>query len=362
MKILHYIPSIDQAMGGTTAYMQLLAKPLGQIVELHVATHVSPQPVALENCTVHYVSASLLGGMQREWRGLLRDLKPDVVHVNGCWTPGCAVAQFVAQSEGVAVVLSPHGMLEPWIVSRHYWTRKLPALLLYQRRAVRRATLLHATAESERRNLLALGLNPRIEVVANGIEVENIQQKTSWQRRRRLLFLSRIHPKKGIDLLIRALGTLRDKLQGYTLDVAGEGDEEYIAELKQLTDTQGLSDTVHFAGGVYGSDKWQLFRTADLFVLPTHSENFGIVVAEALASGTPVLTTQGTPWHELEESRCGWWIELSQTNLATAIGQFLDLAEDELEQMGRRGRELVEAKYSSRQMAQELKRLYTTIF
>lgn len=358
MKILHYIPNIDRAYGGTTAYMQLLAAELGKLVELHVATHRSDNPVAMSCCEVHYVSASLLGGMKREWLDLLRRLRPDVVHVNCCWLPGCALVQKWAQRQGFKVVLTPHGMLEPWIMRRHYLTRKLPALALYQKAAVRRADMLHATAESEKANLLRLGYNDRVSVIANGIDVDGVAMKRSWRRSHEILFLSRVHVKKGINFLVEAVARLKDSMRGYTVCIAGEGDAAYVSELKEQCRSLGVQDMVRFVGGVYGDGKWDLFRRADVFVLPTHSENFGIVVAEALACGTPVITTKGTPWQDLERERCGWWTNIGTDALVDALRGFLSLSERELRQMGENGREMVEAKYSSRKTAGDMVAMY----
>ena len=118
--------------------------------------------------------------------------------------------------------------------------------------------------------------------------------------------------KKGINFLLEAVAQLKEQMEGYVIRIAGEGDDIYIDELKQLTVRLGISKLVIFEGGVYGNSKWELFRQADLFILPTHSENFGIVVAEALASGTPVVTTMGTPWSELESRRCAGGRKLVQ--------------------------------------------------
>lgn len=361
MKVLHFIPSIDRASGGTTAYMQLLATELGKRVELHVATRKSENMVEMKNCMVHCVGGTLLGGMKSEWARLLREIRPDVVHVNCCWMPECSLVQKWSQELSYKVVLTPHGMLEPWIIRRHYWTRKLPALLLYQKRAVKMADYIHSTAESERKNLLRLGYNKKIEVIANGIEVDDIEMKPTWTRNKEILFLSRVHVKKGINYLIEAVASMKDDLMGYKVNIAGEGDENYIDELRQMAERLGVADIFCFLGGVYGNEKWKLFRRADLFVLPTHSENFGIVVAEALACGTPVITTQGTPWQELEQYHCGWWTEIGTTPTTTALKQFARLTEAELQQMGRNGRRLVEEKYSSRKMAEDMVALYQKV-
>lgn len=362
MRIVHFITSIDRTSGGTASYIQLLAKELGKLVELHVVTHKCAKPLFMENCTVHFIEGNAWGkGMKHEWVNLLNDISPDVVHINCCWIPEIAFAQKWAQQLGYKVVLTPHGMLEPWIVRRHYWMKKVPALLLYQKKAVVKADCIHATAESEKENLLKLGYNSKIEIIPNGIDVDSIVMKTSWERTKNILFLSRIHVKKGINFLIEAVGVLKNELQGYTINIIGEGDESYIEELKDLSERLGVSNLIHFVGGIYGAQKWNLFRQADLFVLPTYSENFGIVVAEALACGTPVVTTKGTPWEELESRHCGWWTEVGTDATVKALRSFLGLSEDELHTMGMNGRKLVEDRYSSRKMAEDMVQLYNKV-
>lgn len=169
------------------------------------------------------------------------------------------------------------------------------------------------------------------------------------------------HVKKGINFLIESIALLKNDLKDYVINIAGEGDENYINELKQLTIQLGIANYIHFIGGVYGEQKWKLFKEADLFILPTHSENFGIVVAEALACGTPVITTQGTPWKELESNHCGWWTAIGTEATTKALKDFLQQTETQLEQMGRNGRKLVEEKYSSQKMAYDMVNLYRKI-
>lgn len=362
-QVVHYIPGIDRSWGGTSTYMQLLAKELGKLAEVHVITHPSNNPLPMENCTVHYIPGynPINGKFAAVVNRLLDGTRPDVVHVNCCWLPGCAAVQRIAQEKGYKVVLTPHGMLEPWIVKRHYWTRKLPALTLYQKAAIRKADCLQATAESERENLLKLGYNKNIRVVELGIDADGIAVKYSWARTKRILFLSRIHVKKGINYLIEAAEILREELTGYRIMVAGEGDADYVASLKEQVHAKGLDHIVEFIGGVYGDEKWELFRTADFFVLPTHSENFGLAIAESLASGTPVITTTGTPWSDLNGTESGAWIETGTPPLVEALRRFLSLDEEELQRMGRNGRSLIETKYSAAVMARKMMELYQTI-
>lgn len=358
MKIIHYIPSINRSCGGTSEYIRLLAEKLGQQSELHVVTHKSQHSVPMEHCQVHFVHKNILGAMKQEWNTLIDAIKPDIVHVHGCWNPQCAWVQKWSQVKGYKVILTTHGMLEPWIMKRNYWTKKLPALILYQKKALRKVDYIHVTAERERDNFRSLRYNEKIKVIPNAVNVEEIKMKDSWKRSKTILFLARVHMQKGLRFLIEATATLKNELRGYKVVIAGEGDAAYIDTLKQMALQAGIQDIISFAGGVYGEEKWNLFRKADVFVLPSFSENFGIAIAEALASGTPVITTKGTPWKDLVKYNCGWHTEIETLPTVTALKEFLRLDEKTLEMMGRNGRRLIEEKYSTQSMADEMMGLY----
>ena len=359
--------------GGTSMYMQQLSDSLGGMLELHIVAHRAQDELPVRHAHMHYLSRSWkVWRVRAEYLELLSEIHPDVVHVNCCWQPYFAYAAIWAKKVGYPVVLSPHGMLEPWIVERHYWTRKVPSLLVYQRRALLAADVVHATADSERQHIdniaqycsLLSEWHPRIQVIGNGIDIRSIETKKSWHRSRKLLFLSRVHPKKGIDILLQAFSDLQKdhgSLSGYTLQIAGDGDPAYVNSLKLSSDSLGVGDSVEWLGGVYDDRKWALYREADLFILPTHSENFGIVVAEALASGTPVLTTKGTPWNVLNEKQCGWCVDVSLDAIKSALLSFVNTDESDLQQMGIRGRRLVEENFDIQGIAGDFVKMYESI-
>ncbi len=358
MKVLHYIPSLAASAGGVASYLSVLCEELGKLVELHVATsYESKREVKICNAIVHRISSGLT--CYSSSKALLKELRPDVVHINGCWQPQLAFFQWAAQSLQIPVVLSPHGMLEPWIVKRHYWTRKWPAIQLYQRGLVKRADYLHATADTEKDNLLRLGWNASITVIPNAVSIEELPLKENWKIKRRIVFMSRLHVKKGLELLFEALSHLKPGLDSYEVIIAGEGEPDYVETLKKAAISFGLSEVVRFVGGVYGTEKVSLLQSADFFVLPTYSENFGIVVAEALACGTPVITTHGTPWKELEENECGWYIPVGVNALKKTLREAISVTEETIERMGRNGRRLVEKQYTDKSVASRFIEKYT---
>jgi glycosyltransferase involved in cell wall biosynthesis len=234
--------------------------------------------------------------------------------------------------------------------------KKKIALFLYQKKALQRSAHIHATAQMEALNIKALGFNNPICIIPNGIDLNDVKRIKVHYGTRKMVFLSRIHPKKGIELLLEAWRN--SNTNGWILEIAGNGDENYIVTLNQSA--QDLKN-VYFVGAKYGEAKWNFLRSADVMVLPTHSENFGIVVAEALAVGVPVITTRGTPWEDLEIHQCGWWISLSVSNLEKIITKITHIPVDELENMGRKGRELVVEKYEVKAVTHKIIDLYQKV-
>lgn len=353
MKIMHYIPSIDQNYGGVSSYLRMLAYSLGKITELHIVTHHSENELKIENSSIHYIDKGLKNILRakRQFISLLNGIKPDIVHVNSCWEPLCSLTVFWAKSLGYSVVITPHGMLEPWVIAKNHWKKKVPALLLYQRRALRMANALIATAESEQKNLQKLEYNNRVEVVPNGIIVDGIEMKKTWNCTKTLLYMGLLRPNKGAGVLLDALSLIKDKLYGYKVIVAGPDTEGYLETLKDKCIKYGLEDIVEFPGGVFGDEKWNLMQQADVFVLPTLNENFGLVIAEAYLSGTPVITCKGAPWPCIQENRFGWWEERIPENIAKAMAEALDSTEADLKDMGIRGRDYVVNHFASDKVA-----------
>lgn len=357
MKVIHYIGSIDESGGGTTEYIRLLSKALKNEISLSIAVGNSDKPIKIEGVPIKFFNISILrwSTLSKEFRNYLEIEKPDIVHINGIWSPLNWGFQKAAQKLGIKVIISPHGMLEPWIINHNAWKKKL-ALFLYQNKAIKKADCLHATAQLEAHSIKKLGFENHIYIIPNGIDITDISEVKIDYGTRKMVFLSRIHPKKGIELLLEAWRNCNTN--GWTLEIAGNGDENYIEKLNQSA--QDINN-VHFVGAKFGEEKWSFLKSADIMILPTHSENFGIVVAEALAVGVPVITTQGTPWEDLEIYKCGWWIKLSVLNLENIIAKLMLMPVDELRNMGVNGRKLVSEKYDIKMVAKKIINLYQDV-
>jgi glycosyltransferase involved in cell wall biosynthesis len=213
--------------------------------------------------------------------------------------------------------------------------------------------VLHVTAEVEKRASLARLSGFDAVISPNGVEIPPTLPARIWKPNGvlRLLFLSRLDPIKGLEKLLTAMPSLDQKT---TLDVYGTGRPSYVQLLKKLTEDLGLSSRVRYHGHVDGQQRHDAFINADLFVLPTHSENFGMVVAEALARGVPTVVSYGAPWPELESRGCGLWISQEPESLALAIES---LREADLAAMGRRGRAWMQEQFSWDSRAAEMKAL-----
>jgi len=240
------------------------------------------------------------------------------------------------------------------------WLKKRLGWWLYQRWDLAKANLLHATAESEVGDIRRMGLKNNVMVAPLGVRIINrVEHVERVDGKKVLLFVSRVQRKKGLVNLARAWAELpKDMRDGWKVRIVGPDQENHTAELKSLCAELGISQEFDFVGPKYGDELQHEYASADIFVLPTHSENFGSVVIEALAHGVPVITTKGTPWHELEgytnsqltthnsQLKCGWWIDVGVEPLVKALDAAISLSDAERREMGERGRRLVEEKYT----------------
>lgn len=282
----------------------------------------------------------------------------DVLHCHSVWFMPVLYSARTALRFDLPLVVSSHGTLSNWAF-RHGSPLKRLSWHLTQRRALQRATLFRATCDAERDEVRAMGFRQPIVVIPHGIDLEPSVIK-STNDRRTLLFLSRIHPGKGIDDLLTVWSQVQERFPDWDLQIAGPLDTPFARATAQRA-AEARIPRVRFVGEVSGAIKHATLSNADLFVLPTYSENWGIAVGEALACATPVIVSRGAPWSEVESRGAGWWPEPGTAGLRRAMEAALSSPREELRLMGARGRDWVSQNFSWTRVAEQLRDAYESI-
>jgi glycosyltransferase involved in cell wall biosynthesis len=379
LRILHVIDSINAVQGGPSVSVPALAgaqAKLGHQVTIACRDYAYLGPmVRAGGVEIRSVPSSRWTKGQGGWGCSFRRLveeearKVDVVHNHGLWLAANYYARRAAKKAGKPLVISTRGMVEDWSLRRAV-VRKFVAWHLFERKNLESAALFHATSESEAKSIedafqfkFKLKFKKPIVVVApNGVDIpEHIPNREALEARfaklrgkKWILFMSRVHPKKGLLELAKAWMQLRGAHQDWELVIAGpEQDKGYAEKVRAELKGEGV-----WTGELGGEQKWAALGNAGFMVLPSYSENFGIVVAESLAAGRPVITTTGTPWKELKEWGAGWWVEPKKESITQAMGEALRKTDAELDQMGARGRREVEKKFSWKAAAEKVVEAY----
>lgn len=284
-----------------------------------------------------------------------------LIHDHGIWAPNNLIVWLVSKIKKIPYVLSPRGMLDPWALGHKAIKKKL-AWLMYQRRIVRSASVVIATSEMEKINIQRLFPKKSIAVIPNGVDLNKLVSHNSSRYKtstRTVLFMSRLHHKKNVVGLLHAWRRLPDTiLNNWRLHICGPDENNYKTKILDLINDLKLSTSVSIIGPIDEANKTLAFQSADIFILPSFSENFGVVIAEALAHNLPVITTSGTPWQILQEKKCGWWVPPDPISLSLALMEATKLSDDDRAEMGARGRTLVEETFEWTSIAAQTQKVY----
>jgi glycosyltransferase involved in cell wall biosynthesis len=279
----------------------------------------------------------------------------DVVHLTAVYSFPTIPTLLACKRFDKPVVWSPRGALQRWGGTTHVWQKALWEQICWLVAPTR--LVLHVTSEEEADASLRRLPGIEVVVIPNGVEIPEKISHVHGHGVLRLLYLGRLHPIKGIDNLLAACKILKDSHCAFIwrLTIAGTGDQRYTESLMARIDEWALAPQVKMIGEVVGNAKQGLFEHTDLVVVPSYTENFGMVIAEALAHGVPVIASTGTPWRWLEEKNCGLWVNNDPENLANAIKQMSLMS---LREMGDKGRLFVQERFAWENIAKNMIQVY----
>ena len=368
MKVVQVVPTIGDESSGPSYSVPGLCRGLaenGCDVSLHFAgrTPTRKFPFPVLSYSVRRFPHPRIGRSPEMLKGLQEACEEaDIIHNNSFWMFPNVYPAMAKKGSKCKLVNAPRGTLAEWSLKHHWLQKKLFGWFGGQYAAMAATDMWHATCEKEYEEIRALGYRQPVAIVPIGMDIpeidvfnaEALRRREAEVRRKRIVFFGRLHKVKGVDRLVRAWE--RVARDGWELVIAGP-DCGILEELKGIVAERRLP-RVSFVGEINGHAKYEFLAGADIYVLPSDTENFGVTVAEALASGTPVIASQGTPWQGLERERCGRWVPIGVEPLAAALKELMVMNDEERAAMGARGREWMRRDFSWKGIGAKMKAAY----
>jgi glycosyltransferase involved in cell wall biosynthesis len=387
MKVLHVIPSVATVRGGPSQAILEMVKALRKnnidaeivttndngkdILDVPLRKFINYQQVPVQffprfSPSIHALREFAFSRELTIW--LWQNIRNyDLLHIHGIFSYAPSLAMAIARCQKVPYIVRPYGLLCEWSLRQKERKKKL-YLTLLEKANLNHSQSIHFTAIAEQKEASPLNLTASSFVLPLGIYTSQSILNAREKLKKHLnipadepiiLFLSRLHPKKGLNYLIPALGKLSD--YRFTFIIAGSGDPDYETQVKTLVKTHGIEQKTQFAGFVKGEIKDLLIQGADIFALTSHSENFGISVLESLAAGTPVIITPGVALSDIvQQQHLGYVTELNINDIATTILNFLDHPQ-ESKQMGDCARQFILENYTWDHIASRMISVYENI-
>lgn len=347
MRVIHVVPAVaEEASGPSYSVVRLCQSLIDVGEELTLAAMdvnaLVARPAFLKVFPVGIgpLRAGRSPKMRRWLADETRDGSVDVLHSHGMWQMNAVYPGWVTSRGNTRLVISPRGAFSAWAMNhgsrfkRVFWP-------LVQRPALERASCFHAATDTEYEDIRRLGFKQPVTVIPNGVDVPP-PSHTEAADARTLLFLGRIHPTKGVDILLHAWSEVMGRFPAWRLLIVGTDTAygvqgRYLEAMRELVRTLKL-ERVEFTGAAYGEAKWAAYHEAELFVLPTRSDSFGMTVAEALAAGTPAVVSKGAPWEGLATHEAGWWVDMGTEALTRCLADAMREPPGELARRGSNGR------------------------
>ena len=360
MKILFFITSLDLVSGGPSRSVPMLAKGLAEL-----GVDITLMTIRSENMNIHALEGTTAklkvlepSFSRKEIALYLKEEKFQLIQIQSLWELPYHKIIKEARKQDIPYIITSRGMLDPWSLSHKKWKKKL-AWWLYQRMDVQNSICVFTTGELEAEHVRNLGITTYKSIIPNGIETDGYPCKTSIDGvKKQVLFLSRVHMQKGIEILIDSWKRVASDFSDWQLLVVGNGEEEYIHGLEKKVESLGLDDSVKILPPVFGDGKTAIYHQSALFCLPSFSESFGMVIAEAMSCGTPVITTTNCPWKILNETNTGWCIDLSVDNLEKTLREAMRMDANVLYDMGQKASKLIFDNFGYRSVTRRTLQLY----
>ncbi len=377
MKVLHIIPGLTNASGPTHALIQLVSSLETAGVEVSIAylgdrlkNQIEP---LLKRGQVFACNTIWFRhwGYSPELRSLLkrRISEFDLLHIHSLWLYPGLIASKIAREAGIPYIIRPAGSLEPAALNHKSFIKRL-YFSIWEKHVIKHAKRIHAVSEQERKNIEALKLGTKCFAIQNGISPDVFSNLPSRQAAREALeidqkrpvitYVGRLHPIKGLEIMIPVVQSLKKDFPNLLFLICGPQKNNYAQGLRSAFENSEILESTRFLGEVNQAKKILAYRVADIAILPSKTENFGIVAAEALASETPVVASEHTPWSALKKEDAGDWIPLDPSTWTRTIRRYIQ-SPDWRMSSGKRGREFVMREFAWPEIGMRMKRIYADI-
>jgi len=369
MKILQTIAGLNILSGGPSTCVYALVKGLRTISdEVEILTFKSKKQNELIGNGEEWIKSCVNDkktslGISQNIKKILNQSEYDLYHTNGLWLYTNHITSKIAKIKNKPFVLTPHGMLYPDALKRSALKKILTRKLWFDK-DILNANCIHATCEDEAKHIREFGYKGPIAVIGNVVEIPEYAKLADHKPTGKKIigYLGRLHPRKHVEYIIEAISKLPNEIKGNILfQIMGKGVDEYEQFLKSQVKKFHLEKAVEFIGFVDGEEKYKRLQNLSALFVPSDFENFGMIIPEALISGTPVMASLGTPWKSLNETQCGWWVDATIDNISEIIKEVVNMTEKEIVSMGTKGRKMIIDNFSSNIIATKMLQLYSWI-
>lgn len=379
MKILHTVTSFGKASYGLGSISMGLAKAqldLGE--DVYVWSSDSEDDVKWASNTYGIPTERLLGFPSNmpiinfssiELKKALKDKSFDIIHQHSLWTSQSLITS-ILRKNGAKTCIAAHGTLSEFSLKKSKIKKDI-VLGLFEGKNLRESQVLHATSEYEIEDFRKLGLTNPIAYIDNGIGSHILDKKGNGilfkekynipLEKKVLLYLSRITPKKGLDMLLPAIAEVEKQFDDWVLVIVGNNEFDYQTEVEKIIKKLNLQDKIFIIEPQMGDAKFDAFDASNFFILPSYSEGSPMVVVDALAYGLPVITTKSSSWQDLNEYQSGFWVDIDKNAIKVALQEMVKLSSEDLNRYSENAKKMVMQKYLWDEIAKKTISMYQWI-